>query len=383
MSRLASLALALAALCAAGSAPAQTNDKFVVASLTDGAWMKGDLHVHSRHSKDSTNHSERQIIDFAEHVGFDFLLISDHDNHVQGDVAHHSWSDPEFHSDKLLLLYGAEWTTNRGHASILSARPYDHQKLYDIRDARDVAVQKVKNALGVHLSANHPSNKDHFGYSYDMVDSIEVWNSVRWAPNKANVMIWDDMLSSGRKIAGRGGSDSHHGVVPGATSGPAMEATANNIGTPTTWVFAPARTREAVIAAIGRGRVSVSANPFAPRVELTADVNGDGKPDMMMGDNAPAPAGPVRFTVRLSGTREAGAYHVRVVKNGDPFTMLDIGADGTVGFTDTPDAKGRSYYRVEVEGPQTPFPGLDNYLKVAGPMVALSNPICFNFDPNF
>ncbi len=378
------LVLALAALLAPVAASAQTNDKFVVASLTDGVWMKGDLHVHSRHSKDSTNHPEARIIGDAERAGFDYLLISDHDNHVDGDTAHHTWSDPEFRSDKLLLLlYGAEWTTVRGHAVILSAKPYDHKKLFDIRDARDVQVQKVKAALGVHLSANHPTNKDHFGYSYDLVDSIEVWNTVRWAPNKTNLMVWDDMLNSGRKLGARGGSDSHHGTVPGSTAPQAIEATANNIGTPTTWVFAPARTREAVIAAIGRGRASISANPYAPRVELTADVNGDGKADMLMGDNATAPAGPVRFTVKLAGKREEGAYHVRVVKNGDVFTTLDVGADGSVGFADTPDAKVRSYYRVEVEGPQTPYPGVENFGKVAGPMVAISNPIFFNFDPAF
>ncbi|UYY75911.1 CehA/McbA family metallohydrolase [Sphingomonas sp. R1] len=375
-------ALALAVLLAP-AASAQTNDKFVVASLTDGVWMKGDLHVHSRHSKDSTNHSVARIIADAERASFDFLLISDHDNHVNGDTAHNTWSDPEFRSDKLLLLYGAEWTTVRGHAVILSAKPYDEKKLFDIRDARDVAVQKVKDGLDVHLSANHPTNKDHFGYSYDMVDSLEVWNTVRWAPNKTNLMVWDDMLSSGRKIGARGGSDSHHGTVPGSTAPQALEATANNIGTPTTWVFAPGRTREAVIAAIGRGRASISANPYAPRVELTADVNGDGKADMMMGDNAKAPAGPVRFTVRLSGKREEGAYQVRIIKNADVFATLDLGADGSVGFTDTPDAMGRSYYRIEVEGPQTPYPGVDNFQKVAGPMVAISNPIFFNFDPNF
>ncbi|RSV44748.1 histidinol-phosphatase [Sphingomonas sp. ABOLD] len=376
-------ALALAALFVPAAASAQTNDKFVVASLTEGVWMKGDLHVHSTHSKDSTNHPEARIIADAERAGFDFLLISDHDNHVDGDVAHNTWSDPEFRSDKLLLLYGAEWTTVRGHAVILSAKPYDHKALFDVRDARDVQVQKVKDGLGVHLSANHPTNKDHFGYSYDLVDSIEVWNTVRWAPNKTNLMVWDDMLNSGRKIGARGGSDSHHGTVPGSTTPKAIEATANNIGTPTTWVFAPARTREAVIAAIGRGRASISANPYAPRVELTADVNGDGKADMLMGDNAKAPAGPVRFTARLAGKREDGAYHVRVVKNGGVFATLGIGADGSVSFTDTPDAKARSYYRVEVEGPQTPYPGVDNFTNVAGPMVAISNPIFFNFDPAF
>lgn len=68
---------------------------------------------------------------------------------------------------------------------MFSAKPYDHQKLYDVRDQRDVKVAAVKKELGIHLSANHPSGKDHFGYSYDMVNSIEVWNSAVW-PKNAN-----------------------------------------------------------------------------------------------------------------------------------------------------------------------------------------------------
>lgn len=70
----------------------------------------------------------------------------------------------------------------------------------------------MKKELGIHLSANHPSGKDHFGFSYDMVDSIEVWNSAVRPKNANAIMIWDDMLSAGRKLTGRGGSDSHHGV---------------------------------------------------------------------------------------------------------------------------------------------------------------------------
>ncbi len=85
-----------------------------IASLTDGVWLKGDLHLHSRHSKDSSNNSEAKIIHFAESVGMDYICITDHDNHVQGDVAHNTWTDPEFKSDSVLLLYGAEWTTTRG-----------------------------------------------------------------------------------------------------------------------------------------------------------------------------------------------------------------------------------------------------------------------------
>jgi hypothetical protein len=358
-----------------------------VASLTQGEWLKGDLHLHSRHSQDSSNNPEATIIGFAEQAGFDFLAITDHDNHVQGDVAHHSWSDPEFRSDKLVLLYGAEWTTNRGHGNVFSAKPYDHQRLYDIRDARDADILALKKKLGIHLSANHPSGKDHFGFSFDMVDSIEVWNSVIWAKNADAMMIWDDMLRSGRKLTGRGGSDSHHGTpaTPDKATKNSMERTANYVGTPTTWVFARARTREAVVEALTNGRVAISANPRDPRVELTADRDGDGRPDMMMGDNALATGRPVRFTVRLVGGGVAdAAYHVRVIRNGEKFGEYDASAARpVVTFDDTPPAHQRSYYRVEVRGPQAPYAEVPKATALSGDMIGLSNPIFFGFDPNF
>jgi hypothetical protein len=53
-----------------------------------------------------------------------------------------------------------------------------------------------------------------------MVDSIEVWNSAVWPKNANAIMIWNDMLSSRRRLTGRGGSDSHHGApyTPGQAS---------------------------------------------------------------------------------------------------------------------------------------------------------------------
>jgi hypothetical protein len=368
-------------------APTEVGPLPPIASLTDGVWLKGDLHVHSRHSHDSSNNSEAKIIGFSESVGMDYLCISDHDNHVQGDVAHNTWSDPEFKSKSVLLLYGAEWTTTRGHGTALKATPYDHQRLYDVRDQRDVVVGAVKKELGIHLSANHPSGKDHFGFSYDIVDSIEVWNSALWAKNANAIMIWDDMLSSGRKLTGRGGSDSHHGTpdTPEQATKNTPQRQANYVGTPTTWVFAKARTSQAVIDALTNGRVAVSENPYAPRVEFYADLDGDGKMDMMMGDNAKSTGKPVRFRVQLTGNTVAGAsYTVHVVKDGDPFQTLQAsGKVPTVEFTDTPKELGRSYYRVEVTGPPTAYPQVPGSMALSGDMVGLSNPIYFNFDPNF
>jgi len=358
-----------------------------VASLDDGVWMKGDLHLHSRHSQDSSNNPVAKIIGFAEKTGFDFLAITDHDNHVLGDVAHNTWTDPEFKSDKVVLLYGAEWTTDRGHGNVFSAKPYDHQRLYDVRDERDAKILAVKKKLGIHLSANHPAGKDHFGFSFDMVDSIEVWNSAIWSKNAEAMMIWDDMLRSGRKLTGRGGSDSHHGTPdsPDKATKNSIQRTANYVGTPTTWAFARTRTPQGVVDALTNGRVSISANPYDPRVELYADRDQDGRMDMMMGDNAQATGKPVSFEVRLVGNRIQGAsYTVRVIKNGEPFGTYQASGDKlTVTFTDTPVAGKRSYYRVEVEGPQTPYPEVPNSMRLSGNMIALSNPVFFNFDPNF
>jgi PHP domain len=369
-------------------APVELGPLPPIASLSDGVWLKGDLHLHSRHSKDSSNNSEGKIISFAESVGMDYICITDHDNHVQGDVAHNTWTDPEFKSNSVLLLYGGEWTTTRGHGNVFSARPYDHQRLYDVRDQRDIVIGAVKKELGVHLSANHPSGKDHFGFSYDMVDSIEVWNSAVWAKNANAIMIWDDMLSSGRKLTGRGGSDSHHGVpdTPEQATKNTYQRQANYVGTPTTWVFAKERTLQAVVDALTNGRVAVSANPYAPRVEFYAALDQDGKMNMMMGDNAKATGKPVKFRVQLTGNTVAGSsYTVRVVKDGDPFSTLQaVGGKTTmVEFTDTPKEIGRTYYRVEVEGPPTAYPQVPESTALSGNMVGLSNPIYFNFDPNF
>ncbi|HEY9011653.1 MAG TPA: CehA/McbA family metallohydrolase [Devosia sp.] len=352
-----------------------------------GVWLKGDWHIHSRHSTDSTNNPQSRIIGLAERLGFDYLAITDHDVHVGGAVAHHTWADPEYRSDSVLLFYGAELTAPRGHINILATEPYDHQRIFDARNDRDWNLLRLKHELGVHMSANHPSTKNHYGFSFDLADSVEIWNTSVWPKNVPGVRIWDDMLLSGRMLGARGGSDSHHGIpeLPEQIVPQTLEASANNVGTPTTWIFATSRTKEAILAALEAGRASVSSNPNNPRVEFYADTTGGGQFDLMMGDNAKPTGGPVTFEVRLVGGGIAGAaYKVRVIKNRDELaTLVTDAASRSVRFVDTPAASERSYYRVEIEGPQAPFPEVPNSMAQSQNMVALSNPIYFNYDPNF
>ena len=54
-----------------------------------------------------------------------------------------------------------------------------------------------------------------------------------------------------------------------------------------------------------------------------------------------------------------------------------------VEFTDTPKVLGRTYYRVEVEGPPTAYPQVPGSTALSGTMVGLSNLLYFNFDRNF
>jgi hypothetical protein len=106
--------------------------------------------------------------------------------------------------------------------------------------------------------------------------------------------------------------------------------------------------------------------------------------DLMMGDDAAAPGKPVTFRVQLTGNMSPDAvYTVTVVKNGDKFRSVQAmkqGSGAAVEFIDTPAATGRTYYLVQVTGPPTPYPEVPGAAARGGDMVALSNPIYFNFD---
>lgn len=345
-------------------------------------WLRGDWHIHSRHSNDSSHHSVATILAKAQRLGLDYLAITDHDVHVGGAVADHTWADPEFAASPLPLFHGAELTAPRGHINIYGLDAYDHQRIFDARNARDWDLLALTRSLGVHVSANHLVTKNHFGFSFDIAHSVEIWNGAVWPRNIPGLRVWDDQLLSGRILPARGGSDAHHGLPPQGdiNAERSLEAMTNAVGTPTTWVLAEGRDKRAILAALEAGRASVSANPCAPRAEFEAETE---NALLIMGQNAPRPRGPVRLTLRLSEGRLPGVrYRVRIIKNRNELCLLWTDPEtGLASFTDTPD--GQTYYRAEVEGPQTPCPEVPLSMTASGHMVALTNPIYFGYDPSF
>lgn len=341
-------------------------------------WLKGDWHLHSRHSTDSTHNPISRITAQAQALGLDYLAITDHDVHVHGAVARHTWADPDFLNSPLPIFHGAELTAARGHVNVFKAGPYDHHRLFDARDARDWDLFRLKQELGLHLSANHPRVRNDYGFSFDLADSFELWNTSGWEKNAPGLKVWDNLLLSGRMLPGRGGSDAHHGRHPDMTRPQSVEALGNDVGTPTTWVHSAGRDLPSILQALEEGRASVSAHPFAPRAELTAEVEGQ---PLRMGGNHPATDKPVTITLTLTGAQPV-PYRVRIVSNRLEAALLWTDPEtGSVSFTAHP--QGRTYYRAEVEGPQTPCPDVPLATTQAGTMVALTNPVYLGYDETF
>jgi hypothetical protein len=349
----------------------------------EGVWLKGDLHVHSDYSTDASNNAVATIIEFAETHGIDFLAITDHDNHVQGAIAANTWSDPNFASDSVLLLYGAEWTTSRGHGNTFSPRPYDHQRFFNVRDEPEAVIAAAARDLGIHLSANHPGHTNVFEFDFGIARSFELWGSSIWALNTRSVEMYEDLLAAGFRLTALGGSDSHHGYPqrPRRFAPNSYQRAGNYVGTPTTWAFARERTADSVVEAFGNGRVSISVNPKAPRLEFYADLDGDGVPDLMMGDNARATGEAVTFIVRVENAGLLSTpLAIDVIRNGEQLqTLFALPGERELQFTDTPSLDGQTYYRLIANGVPPPFPAVPVSSLLAGTLVALSNPIYFNF----
>jgi predicted metal-dependent phosphoesterase TrpH len=334
-------------------------------------WLKGDLHVHSDHSTDAKDDPMSAVIPKAEALGFDYLAFTDHDNHVQGMLT--TWDDPAFHSDKVTLLYGVEWTTAKGHANIFGSERFDHAPMWAARDQDGSAAVAAAHAQGLHFSPNHIMAKDLWEYSFDLpYDSIEVWCAPFQVPNDnvAAIAKWDDLLRAGKRIPARGGSDTHHQQ--------SIESTLYNLGNPTTWIHARDRTASAILAGLSEGRTSISYASNAERLDFTADLDGDGTYETTVGDNVEPDGKPIAFKVEIVGHRPFAPYRLTVFKNGTKLKTR-LWAGRTFRFQDTPARGAETYYRVELRGDVPEAPLLSAAIGF-GDFIAMTSPIYMGFD---
>jgi len=382
------------------------------AQISAGTWYKGDLHSHSNYSDGDS--SVAAVIASAEAKGLDFFALTDHDTYMSGNPLH--WLDQAYHSDTMTLLYGAEWTTPKGHANVWASVPFAYSQLWQAnRDKDALAALNAAHDQGALFSTNHPASilTSNWDYPvYDAIDSVEVWNGMyrlpslnRWTEHH----FWDNLLKSGRRIPGVGGSDTHQVEK--------WQSRLLSHGNPTTWVFAQEKSAEAILSGIKSGHASSSYAPDAPQIEFMADMNRDGIYDAMMGDNVEEFSGDVSFRISfvnhdinvaanqgkilaLNNTvirnietgrikiddilnlislglavQKHDVYGLGIFKNGRLFkTWILIGSIDEIIFSDSP-APG-TYYRIELIGMPdvTPLQQL-----LYGRVIALTNPIYFGY----
>lgn len=331
------------------------------------------------------------------------------------------WSDPDYTSAEVVLLYGVEWTSDRGHGNVWAAEPFDYAQLWQAnnRSGEDEKMQAdpylaitAAHEQEALFSINHPDA--YFCCPWELtvenrLDAIEVWNALYRLPNLnflASNSFWDRQLIQGRRMTGVGGSDTHN--LKG------IQARAFGHGNPTTWVYAQERSAEAVLEAIRRGRVTISWAPVAPRLELSADTDGDDEYETMMGDNVLYTGDPLklRIAVVTEGGQEDDSTDGRIRpvaetkirkmwdshnnteavlnaifsrdrtliclrKNGIIYKGWFLeGETGSIAVSDVPDSIGHTYYRAELIGrPDVHVSTLPLY----GRMKAMTNPIYINY----
>ncbi|MGB8647116.1 MAG: CehA/McbA family metallohydrolase [Anaerolineae bacterium] len=236
-------------------------------------WLRGELHCHTWHSDGASSPGE--LVQLAYDRGLDFLAVTDHNTtSSQSELA--TLSEPG-----LVLLRGMEVTTFKGHFNVWG--------IGDWIDFRVESPEQMEHAIraasehGGLTSCNHPKPNGP-PWEYPEVtgcDCVEVWNGPWTHLNELSLNFWLEQLGRGMRKPAIGGSDYHRASEP-------AQGMRRAPGTPTTWVHVTGTPSEqAVLAAIRRGHVTLSAGPEGPLLELVA---GDDS-EAQGGDAMPCPVG--------------------------------------------------------------------------------------------
>ena len=313
----------------------------------EAGWLRGDLQSHSHHS--DAPGSLEDLIESARRRGLDFLAVTEHNT-----VSHlpylQAWSRPD-----LLLIPGEEVTTYYGH---MNAWGISHWLDFQCRTAEQLrAVIDAAHAMGALVSINHPkTDGPPWEYPTDLpVDAVEAWPGPWPLRNRESLAFWDRLLRAGHRVTAVGGSDKHQ-------DRPGEGTPFYQVGHPTTWVYAAARTVPAILAAIRSGRVVITADVDAPWLELTAERR-DRR--WMVGDEAPP--GPLRIRCVV---REGKGLYLRLLSRLGEQAFLAIDRSPFEWTTEL-DLRPHGYVRAELRGVRHFEEETPDDL----PMVAMTNPI--------
>lgn len=328
--------------------------------LNKPGWYKGELCSFSKYSIGSENVNE--LIKRAEKDGLDFLAITDI-NTLK------SIEDPEYHSDKLVLIPAMKWgNEEKGYALVYCPRtPLDTPTTIPEAQAECIRVQ----AQGGIFAIAHPCFPVGFWqWGLNYVNAIQVWcrewravppltldklddwikekkdgrfvYSLAAAVNESNIAsvsansqasrFWDYEIARGAMTCGIAGSHSSSPSVP--------------LGKPITYVRAENKSLAAILDGIRLGRTFVSSGTGGVKLAFIADTLADNKIDVGIGGVVPLDLD-IRFEAIVTNAK---GKKLEVLFNGRPIVIKIIESDNfTLRFTDKPVRSGA--YRLRVIGP--------------------------------
>jgi hypothetical protein len=211
------------------------------AELTDGMWLKGNLHTHTTKS-DGARPPQAVIDDYAERR-YDFLMISDHD------VFTSSEDLSCYDARGMVLIPGNEITANGPHVLHVNAS----RLIAPCPQRQTVINEATGDDPKSFVIANHPNWQSVFDHAtlnqleeWVGYTGLEIYNGTigrldgsPYATNK-----WDILLSRGRRLWGYANDDSHLPVA--------------DVGLGWNVVYARTRTLSDVVGALRQGRFYAS-----------------------------------------------------------------------------------------------------------------------------
>lgn len=172
--------------------------------LSDGEWMRGNLHAHSKQS-DGKASPQDVIADYAQR-GYGFLMISDH-GVLTSEEQYSNWED---HGLVLIPGYEMDGEPHLQHINAIRKLEY--------KASRQEMINEANDATHSFVIVNHPNWQEKFDHAtitqmreWTGYLGMEIYNGVirildgsPYATNK-----WDILLSEGRRIWGFANDDSH------------------------------------------------------------------------------------------------------------------------------------------------------------------------------
>ena len=197
-------------------------------------WYSGDLHMHTLHS--DGKRTQQQLVDEAVSKKLDYIISTEHNTNS----ANLKWG---YYAPKNLLVINGEeiTTTSFGHWNALGLKT---KTLIDWRYTPDnKIIQKYINMVhddGGLCIINHPfyikDLSNSFKFNPLLFDGIEIWNG-NWDFMDAKALKWwQQLLTQGMHLLAIGASDTHKAT-----------GSENNLGTPSTIVYAEGLSKKGIL----------------------------------------------------------------------------------------------------------------------------------------